>query len=166
MLLGIVSDTHGHVAFARPAINMLAAWKVDEVIHCGDVGSAAIVRLFAAWPTHYVLGNCDRPEDEPALAAEIARAGHTLHGRFGQIERCGRRIAFLHGDDASCLAETIAGGQYDLVCYGHTHLAHQQQRGRTLVLNPGALYRAEPHSIAIVEVTVERAALKVTPLAL
>jgi predicted phosphodiesterase len=37
------------------------------------------------------------------------------------------------------------------VCYGHTHLAAIERLGRTLSLNPGALYRANPHSLAIVE---------------
>jgi predicted phosphodiesterase len=38
-----------------------------------------------------------------------------------------------------------------LVCFGHTHVAEQQRRGATLVLNPGAVYRARRHSIAIVK---------------
>ena len=45
----------------------------------------------------------------------------------------------------------IASGDYDLVCYGHTHAAEQHREGKTLVLNPGALYRADPHSLAVVE---------------
>jgi predicted phosphodiesterase len=37
------------------------------------------------------------------------------------------------------------------VCYGHTHQAEQHRVGKTLVLNPGALYRATPHSLALVD---------------
>jgi predicted phosphodiesterase len=60
------------------------------------------------------------------------------------------------------LRETIAGGQYDLVCHGHTHVARQETVGRTLVVNPGALYRANPHRFALVDLP----ALEVTSIAL
>jgi predicted phosphodiesterase len=37
------------------------------------------------------------------------------------------------------------------VCYGHTHKAEFHRVGKTLVLNPGALHRATPHSLAVVD---------------
>ncbi len=60
------------------------------------------------------------------------------------------KIALLHGDDQKLLAKTIADGLHQLVCHGHTHVPRQEKIGHTLVLNPGALYRANPHTIAIV----------------
>jgi putative phosphoesterase len=148
MILGILSDTHGHVASTLQAVRLLESCEVELVIHCGDIGSTEIVELLAPWPTHFVLGNVD---SEPArLRAAIEGAGQTFHGRFGELRLARRRIAFLHGDDARRLEETIASGRYDLVCYGHTHRAEQHQSGKTLVLNPGALYRAQPHSLAVV----------------
>jgi putative phosphoesterase len=147
MRLGIVSDTHGHVEFARTAVRVLESLEVEQVIHCGDIGSSDVVELFHRWPTHFVLGNVDaRPQ---AWRALIDHAGQTFHGRFGSLEIEGKRIAFLHGDDGRLLEETVACGQYDLVCYGHTHVAEQHRRGPTLVVNPGALYRAERHTIAV-----------------
>lgn len=128
---------------------MLAELAVDEVIHCGDIGSEAIVELFAPWPTHFVFGNVD---DEPErLRAAIQRHGLTCHGRFGHIERCGTRIAFLHSDDPLRFHEACASGRWDIVCYGHTHVPEQRWEGSTLVINPGALYRASVHSLAIIE---------------
>lgn len=148
MRLGIVSDTHGQVEFTRAAVRMLEALDVDEVVHCGDIGSPAILPLFSGWPTHYVFGNVDR--DESVLRAAIEMQNHTCHERFGSIQRCGRQVAFLHGDNHRLLQSTIADGSWDLVCYGHTHVADQQQHGKTLALNPGAVYRARPHTIATV----------------
>lgn len=156
MLIGIVSDTHGHVGYTREAIRVLEGLPVELVLHCGDIGSSEIVPLFAAWPTHFVFGNCDYDGDEFRLAIEAA--GQTCHGRFGKLETGGTRIAFLHSDDARLFDETIHSGDYDLICYGHTHAAEQHKVGKTLVLNPGALYRATPHTIA----TVELPALKAT----
>jgi putative phosphoesterase len=146
-LIGIVSDTHGHLPNTRAAVQMLASLDVTVVLHCGDIGTPDVAECFRPWPTHYVLGNVD---DGPAVyRAAIDGAGGTLHGRFADIEIEGRRIALLHGDDQRRLHEAIAGGQFDLVCHGHTHVAALDRMGNTVVLNPGALYRAPRHTIAI-----------------
>jgi len=50
MFLGLVSDTHGQVEFARRAVRMLESLDVERVIHCGDIGSVAIVGLSSAGP--------------------------------------------------------------------------------------------------------------------
>lgn len=149
MLIGVVSDTHGHVEYTRAAIRILEGLGVELVLHCGDIGSPAIVPLFAQWPTHFVFGNVDY--DTESLRAAIEAAGQTCHHRFGELELAGKKVAFLHSDDGLLFDETIAGGKFDLVCYGHTHEAEQHLQGPTLVLNPGALYRATPHTLATVE---------------
>ncbi len=148
MRIGIVSDSHGHVVNTQAAVRVLESLQVEQVIHCGDVGGDEIVGLFGRWPTHFVYGNVD---DRRQLSRAVETARQTFHEAFGSLELAGRRIAFLHGDDVPLLRQTIAGGQYDLVCHGHTHVARQLRQGPTLVLNPGALYRATPHSIALVE---------------
>ena len=149
MRIGVVSDTHGHVGYTLEAVRVLRELDVSAVLHCGDIGSTAIVPLFADWPTHFVFGNVDYDERELTLA--IRNAGQTCHSRFGEVMLEGVAIALLHSDDASLFLETIASGRYALVCYGHTHQAEKHRDGTTLVLNPGALYRATPHSFAIVE---------------
>ncbi|HVC92409.1 MAG TPA: YfcE family phosphodiesterase [Pirellulales bacterium] len=148
MRIGVLSDTHGQVRHTQNAVRMLESLEVELVLHCGDIGSAAVVELFASWPTHFVFGNVDDPS---ALGEAILAAKQICHERFGQLELVGRRIAFLHGDDVGLLNETATAGKWDLVCHGHTHVARQQRLGRTLVLNPGAVYRASPHTIACVE---------------
>lgn len=149
MRIGIVSDTHGHVANTLSAVNLLESLDVQRVLHCGDIGTPVIAALFDEWPTDFVLGNCDYDRDE--LANTIREAGKTCHGVFGELEIAGRKVALLHSDDHRKFRDTIQGGEYDLVCYGHTHIAKIEQVGHTMVLNPGALFRANPHSLAIVE---------------
>ena len=151
MFLGIVSDTHGHTENAQRAVHMLECLDIQQVLHCGDIGSTAIPSLFARWPTHFVFGNVDY--DRVDLRDAIQQAKLTCHERFGQLELAGRKIAFLHGDDSKLFRATIQEGRYDLVCYGHTHITKQERIGKTLVLNPGALYRANPHTIAVVDLT-------------
>jgi putative phosphoesterase len=155
MLLGVVSDTHGHVANTQSAVRRLESRRVAAVVYCGDIGSERIPPLFAAWPTHFVLGNVDHNPEE--LQAAIEQAGLTYHGRMADIDLGGRRIAVIHSDDAGRFRQVIDSGEFDLVCYGHTHLAEQHRVGKTLVLNPGAIYRANPHSIAVVELATMQA---------
>ncbi len=147
MLLGVVSDTHGHASFTQQAVRMLESLAVRQVLHCGDIGSEEIVPLFAAWPTHFVLGNVDY---ERHMQQAIEEAGQSYHGRYGELKLEGVSIAILHGDDTQRLHDTIASGAFQLVCHGHTHKQRLEQIGPTLVLNPGALYRASQRSIAVV----------------
>ena len=149
MLVGVVSDTHSQVDYALEAVRMLESFAVEAVLHCGDIGSADVVRVFKKWPTHFVFGNVDHHAGQ--LRKAIVAAGQTCHERFGSLELAGVPIALLHGDDGPTFAEAIASEKYRLICYGHTHVAKQERRGLALVLNPGALYRATPHSIAIVD---------------
>jgi hypothetical protein len=128
---------------------MLESLDVETVLHCGDIGSIDVVALFAPWPTHFVFGNCD--DDRAPLAAAIEAAGQTCHGEFGHITLAGARIALLHSHDRRRFRKACDSGEYALVCYGHTHLAAIDRRGETLVVNPGAIYRASPSSVAIVD---------------
>jgi predicted phosphodiesterase len=98
-----------------------------------------------------VFGNVDYNHAE--LRAAIKKAKLTCHDCFGKLELAGRKIAVLHSDDAKLFRSTITGGQYDLVCYGHTHQAEQHRAGNALILNPGALHRANPPTCAVVDLT-------------
>jgi putative phosphoesterase len=149
MLLGVVSDTHGDIARTRAAVQMLDSLGVEAVLHCGDIGTPEIVAMFAPWPTHFVFGNCDY--DRKTLTRAIERAGQTCHGNFGDLQLEGVRIALLHGHDDDLLQASITGDCFDLVCHGHTHVVRQELCGKSLVLNPGAVHRANPHTIATVQ---------------
>lgn len=149
MRLGVVSDSHGHVPCTQAAVRMLESLDVDLVVHCGDVGSPDIIGLFAKWPTHFVFGNVD--DDLAELETAANAAGQHWHGAKGEIAVAGRRIAWLHGHDHELFRATVRGGEFDLVCYGHTHRSEWHDQRSTRVLNPGALYRANPHSLAVVD---------------
>lgn len=151
MKIGLVSDTHGHVELARPAVKILREAEVQRVIHCGDIGSLAVVDLFAEWPSWFVFGNTDH--DFAALREGIEARGQNCLGHYGELDWSGRRIAVLHGDDWRALRTAVTSQSFDLVCHGHTHEPFCEREGTTLVLNPGALYRAVPLSLAIVDLS-------------
>jgi hypothetical protein len=157
MLLGVVSDTHGQASHTLRAVRMLESLKVAEVLHCGDIGSSDIVAMFAALPTHFVFGNVDYDRDR--LRQLIQAAGQECCDQFGSLRLEQQEIAFLHGDDSRRLKQTIEEDRGQLVCHGHTHVSRIERIGQTLVLNPGAVYRARPHSIAVVELPARRATI-------
>lgn len=149
MLLGVLSDTHSHVQYTEDAVRILRRRGVDAILHCGDIGSVSIIPCFSDLATHFVLGNVDWNRDE--LRAAIDEAGQTFHGRTGRLDLDARRIAFLHGDDETVLREMIRNTEIDLVCYGHTHVAEHHRENGKLVVNPGAVWRSRPPSVAVVE---------------
>lgn len=156
MWIGILSDTHGRLDRTEQAVECFQSLQVELLIHCGDVGTPAVLDLLAAWPVHFVLGNTDSPW---SFRDGVRPDNALCYDRFGQLELEGRQIAFLHGDDARRFRETVRSGQWDLVCYGHSHLAEITTEGTTLLLNPGALHRASHPSIALVELPSLRAEL-------
>ena len=159
MLLGVISDTHGRLEATERAIQVMKDRGVEQVIHCGDVGGAAVVGLFRSFAAHFVTGNCDSAS---ILQKAVESAGQRFHGRLGELELCGRKIAFLHGDNHTAMTRLLEEGDWDLIAYGHSHVADCQRDGRTTILNPGAFARCERPSIALVELPE----LRVTPVIL
>lgn len=149
MQIGIVSDTHGHSRFAQSAAYMLETFSVEHVFHCGDIGSTGVVEIFSKWPAHYVYGNTD--DSRSVLEEEIEARDGIYYGQVADLELGSRRIGMTHGDDPALLMRMIRSEEYDLVCSGHTHQVKVRRVGHTLVLNPGALFRAARHTIAIVD---------------
>ncbi|MEA1951779.1 MAG: YfcE family phosphodiesterase [Planctomycetota bacterium] len=159
MKIGVISDTHGDVHSAREAVRLFQRLEVEQVLHCGDIGSAEIVGLFSDWPTHFVYGNVDSPT---YLRDAIRQAGQICHDRFGSIELDGRKIALLHGNDTGLLEKSAKSGKWHVICHGHTHTACHSTVGKTLVLNPGAIARTIHPSVALVDLQ----SLEVTPIRL
>lgn len=160
--LGIISDTHGLLNETVLAVQLFREHDVQTVIHCGDMGSSAVIRAFQGIETHFVLGNMDGESESLRLAAE--ETGNQLHGWFGSIERSSKRIAFLHGHLSTQFEQELENGNWDLMCFGHTHVASLQMHGSTLLLNPGAFTRVFRPTVAVVtlpDMTIERFDIRV-----
>jgi putative phosphoesterase len=155
--LGVISDTHGCVDETILAVQLFREQDVQAVVHCGDIGSSAVVRALQGLETHFVLGNVDGGGETLRLAIE--ETGNHFHGLFGSIELAKKRIAFLHGHQTDKFDRESASGNWDLICYGHTHIAALQMHGATMLLNPGAFKKVFRPTVAIVtlpDLTVER----------
>lgn len=151
MFIGIISDTHGENDLTQKAIQFCKDWKVQRIIHCGDIGSPSTVDFFQDIPTDFVFGNCDGSMTR-TLTKKIDEINGKLHNWFGEIEVEGKKIAFLHGHEELRLKQEIASQKWDLICFGHLHQHSLSEFGKTLVLNPGALQqRSERPGFCIIE---------------
>ena len=149
MKIAILSDTHSRYATVEKALAILQERQVTHVIHCGDIEDADTVWLFHGLTAHFVFGNCDT--ERIALQQAIHGIGETLHRPYGRLELEGVKIAFLHGDDRPLMREVEESGAFDFLFYGHTHKAMEHQTGRTRVINPGALHRANPKTLVFLD---------------
>jgi putative phosphoesterase len=149
MNIGILSDSHGRHLNVRLALDELRRRGVGVVLHCGDIDEPATVLLFDGFEAHFVFGNGDY--DREGLREAMRQLGATLHENFGNVEREGVKIAFVHGDDARLLRDLEHSGYYDFVFYGHTHVAKEHRTGSTRMINPGALHRARPKTFVVLD---------------
>lgn len=158
MLLGLLSDTHGHLAKTQAAIALLLAESPAVVLHAGDIGKETIlIELAAAFdpinvPVHCVVGNVDvyRTEITGFPDTTCVRVSTTA-----SLELSGKRVGLIHGHDRGLLTEWMHNGDFDLIVTGHTHQradrAIQHAKGETRVVNPGAVYRASTPGCAVLD---------------
>ena len=151
MKIAVLSDSHDNIWKLAAAMPHLAA--ADAIIHCGDLCSPfMILRLgegVGGKPVHIVWGNND---GDRLLISRNARQFPeiTLHGEIAEFEFGGLRIVVNHYPVVA--RGLAASGAYDLVCYGHDHIAHQEQVGSCMLLNPGELMGMKgPSRMSIVE---------------
>jgi putative phosphoesterase len=162
MKIGVISDTHDRIDITAQAIGLLKARGAELLIHCGDIESPDIVPIFGALPTHFVFGNNDYDLDR--IRARAAEAGGTVHGLQGRLGLAGQHIAWVHGHISGQLRDLKRMDAFDFLFYGHSHVAEWHRSGRTLVLNPGALFRARPKTCALVDLNTGKVELiKVAP---
>ena len=132
MLIGIMSDTHDNVPLTKKAIDLFNSKKVEFVIHAGDYTSPFTLKLFKELKCKYagVFGNND---GDKLLLQD--RAEGNLHNQPYIFELHNKKIVVIHEHQ---VAEALAdSGHFDLVIYGHTHMADVRKVGKALLVNPG-----------------------------
>jgi uncharacterized protein len=148
MKIGILSDTHDQVERTSLAVSTLIEAGVEVLVHCGDITRPAVVLECSGLPCYYVFGNNDYDHD--SLGRAIRGSGGVSLGRGGMIELDGKRIAVTHGD-SSREVRRLVGLDPDYLLFGHSHVATDDRQGATRWINPGALHRADPHSVAVLD---------------
>ena len=166
--IGLLSDSHGRADTTRRAVQTLLSLQVDLILHLGDVGSPEVIdQLLVAAPSssdplpvHIVFGNIDG--NAQTLARYSRHLGIIVDHPVGRLEIDGKELIFTHGDNAQLMADAVRRGATWL-CHGHTHRAADEHRGKTRVINPGALYRAASYSVAVLDTTTDELEFRAVP---
>jgi putative phosphoesterase len=148
MILGILSDTHGKLEPTMAGVRKLLQAGAKHLVHCGDVCGGHILDELTAVPCSVVPGNNDWPEE---LKTHCTSRGIEFFDPFGELELAGRRVAFTHGDDYRLVRRLLDEARHDFLLVGHSHQRADQPHGRIRLINPGALHRANPRSVATLD---------------
>ena len=144
MKVCILSDSHDRGPLMAAAVAAARADGAEAVIHCGDIigGNTLKASLKLGLPIHAVHGN---NLGDPVSIARMACHSEGLlhyHGQDAELKLGRRRIFLTHyphiGHGMACT------GDYDLVCYGHSHKTEIRQQanvrgGLTWLVNPGTV---------------------------
>lgn len=157
MRIGVISDTHGHLADG--ALAALAG--AELILHAGDIGGQPIVdALVRIAPLIAVHGNTD-------LGTPMGRA----YPAAQRLEREGVRIAMTHiGGRPADLVRALPADPAQrphVFIFGHTHIALLEERDGVIFLNPGAAGRPRfggGLSVAILDVSAGQARATIVPL--
>ncbi len=162
MKIGLLSDTHGRYRITRRALTLLEEAGAASFIHCGDVGDERVLDELAGRQAWFVWGNTDLAV--PYMIRYVETIGLTPPGDVPlRLALGGRRIDVYHGHEApfSRLMRAIEAGDtarvaalaagVDYVVFGHTHRRLDQRVGSLRLINPGALHRARPPSVALLD---------------
>jgi uncharacterized protein len=148
LIVGVMSDTHGNHLAARKAVEIFKRVGVGHIIHCGDVGGEGVFDELIGHPLTFVWGNTDEPNQ--ALAAYVRALGVALpNGVPAQVELGGKRFAVFHGHEKQFRSCKLL--KVDYVLYGHTHEADVEVLDGKCFVNPGALFRANPKTVATID---------------
>lgn len=152
--LGILSDSHGRGAITERAARLLVGRGAQALVHLGDVGSEDVLdALLQGPPVRIVFGNCDM--GTAAMARYALDLGIGVDDPMGYLKLDGKLIAYTHGHLPHLLMDALDEG-VDYLLHGHTHVQRDERHGRTRIINPGALFRAGVHTVALLDTAEDR----------
>lgn len=138
MLIGVISDTHDNLPLVEKAVRRLNDEKVDLVLHAGDYTSPFVIAKFKDLNCRFigVFGNNDG--DHELLKKRFNETQNCeIRGRFAEVDADDFKIALHHGEETELQNALVNCGGFDCVVSGHTHIAVNKAKGKTLVLCPG-----------------------------
>ena len=154
MLIGILSDTHDKIDPLVAALRQLRSRGAEYYIHCGDVGGERVLDQFAGLSVTFIWGNHDW--DVVGLADYAKALGLSCGGRLAELKLGGKSLAVTHGDNPAISRRILEAQETDYLLQGHTHVFSDTRVGRTRIINPGALYRAQFKTVATLDTESDR----------
>lgn len=136
MKIAIISDIHDNLEYLNIFFKHCQEKEIDSVICCGDVTTLEtfkILRKNFSGMIHFVFGNIDMFSPRDISGLQNVKS----YGRVGRVEIEGRKIGMCH--EPYLIDKVLEKGECDFVFYGHTHKPWIENRGKTIVANPGTL---------------------------
>ena len=149
-MLGIISDTHENEEAIKKAIAVFKEKNVEFAVHCGDIISPPMLEHFKGLKMKFVFGNNDG--EKIGLNSKAKELGFEEVTEEKEFEFKGKKFYVYHGTEQKKLEEAIKSNKYDYVLTGHTHIKRDEKIGKTRVINPGALFRIYPYTVAVLDV--------------
>ena len=153
-MIGIISDTHENEAAMKKAAEIFRQKNVDFVVHCGDIVSPPVLENFQGLKMKLVFGNNDG--ERGGLIRKCREFGFEEIKDELEFEQEGRKFYVYHGTSIKKLDSAIKSNKYDYILTGHTHLKRDERIGKARVINPGALFRAYPCTIALLDIEKDK----------
>ena len=145
LLIGVISDTHGHL---YPQVKQALA-GVDHIIHAGDVGMPELLaELRTIAPVTAARGNCDIGAwaDPLPVRAELELGGARI-----MVGHIGGRLR-----EEAVARRNSGRASADVVIFGHSHQALVERKDGVLYLNPGSAgprRYGRPRTMAFLRIT-------------
>ena len=129
MILGVVSDSHGHTATLEAAVRLLS--DADLIVHLGDGASDwDSIPPILPCPLLQIRGNCDWACN---YSETVVKTVENLKAMFTH----GHRFSVKLGLDKLYWASLER--EAALVCYGHTHIPRVDVHHGVCYVNPGSI---------------------------
>lgn len=136
--VGVVADSYDNRDGLKLLLDRFLVGGARWLFHCGGLGSAGLVDLLKPWQVYIVAGERERERQAIEAALQKARLQSLLPTQLtATIE--GVRIGLCRGDDMALVNRWAKSGEFDYIFYGHSLRRRDEMRGRTRVINPGAL---------------------------
>jgi putative phosphoesterase len=149
MIVGLLSDTHDRLAAMIAGMNLLQQAGAEFFIHCGDVGSEQIFDQLAGVKSVFVWGNNDWERKD---LSRYAKALEIQNGdTFAELRLDDKLAAVTHGDDPKIVRRVLEEQRHNYLFVGHSHVKRDERVGSVRIINPGALHRANPKTVAVLD---------------
>lgn len=134
MLIGLMSDSHDNMPLIRKAVDYFNTAGVSLVLHAGDFISPICARELKNLKSKMigVFGNND---GEKTLWRQRLNGWGQICDESYEGEIDGIKILLMH--EPRHMDALVSSQIYDVIVYGHTHIAEHRIAGKTLVVNPG-----------------------------
>ena len=149
-MMGIISDTHENEKAIEKAVEIFRQKNPEFVVHCGDIISPPMLEYFKDLKMKFVFGNNDGEKN--GLNNMAKKLGFEEITDEKEFEYKGKKFYVYHGTNSEKLDAAIKSNKYNYVLTGHTHIKKDEKTGNTRVINPGALFRIYPYTVAMLDV--------------